>query len=144
MTFDGQLKVLWQNPNAVDLASPFLYFILIKDPDGSEYRYVGKARDESRLREYRRNMLKILARKERGKEQNYRAVHFALFTALREGWHFRFIPLENCSNCSKEEFNEFERRKTRDLKCNLNNARTWRVAYMEGLMVKHLLHESRT
>jgi hypothetical protein len=141
MPFDEQIKALWQNLKAVDLALPFLYFISIEDPDGSEYRYVGKARDESRLHEYRLNMLKICKGKERGKKQGYRAVHFALYTALREGWHFSFIPLENCS---KEKLNELERLRTLELRCNLNNARTWRVADMEGLMLKHLLRESRT
>lgn len=138
MTFDERLKALWHNPKAVDLALPFLYLISIEDLDGSEYRYVGKARSEDRLYEYRRNMLKICKRKERGKKQGYRAIHFALFTALREGWNFSFIPLENCSN---EKLNELERLRTLELRCNLNNAKTWRVAQMEGLMLKHLLRE---
>ena len=141
MSFEERINALWENPNAVDLASPFLYFVTIVDPDGDEFRYVGKARNKSRLHEYRCNMRKIAAGKERGKKQGYRAVHLALFTALRENWHVTFIALENCS---KEKLNEIEKLRTSELRCNLNNGKSWRVAQMEGLLLKQLLREGRT
>lgn len=140
MSFEERISALWENPNAVDLELPFLYFLTIVDPGGDEFRYVGKARNESRLHEYRRNMLKIAAGKERGAKQGYRAVHFALFTALRRNWDVTFIALENCSN---EQANEIEKLRTIELRCNLNNGRSWRVAQMEGLQLKQLLRETR-
>ncbi len=88
MSFDERVKALWLNPKAVDLNSPFLYFISTVDHDGYEYRYIGKAGREKRLREYRNNMLKIKAGRERGTTQNYRAVHLALFIAIDSGRHF--------------------------------------------------------
>ena len=141
MSFEERVNALWDNPNAVDLSSPFLYFVKIVDPDGNEFRYIGKARNKSRLHEYRRNMLKIAAGKERGAKQGYRAVHHALFTALRQNWPITFIALENCN---KERLNEIERLRTRELGCNLNNGKSWRVAELEGLLLKHLLREGRT
>lgn len=141
MRFEDLIENFWQDPNEVDLASPFLYFVSITDSDSDEYRYIGKARSESRLREYRRNMLKIRDGKERGKTQGYRGVHFSMFTALCNDWPISCIPFENCDN---EKLNELEQLRIHEFKCNLNNARTWRVAQMSSLTLKYLIREIRT
>lgn len=138
MLFDDRVNALWQNPHAVDLASPFLYFVSIIDQNGFEYRYIGKARNKRRLQEYCRNMRRIRAGVERGAKQGYRAVHLALFTALREGWQVEAIALENCDT---EELNELERLRTLERRCNLNNAKTWRIAELEGLQIRQLLRD---
>ena len=103
--FDKKLNNLWLNPNNVNLESCFIYFICVRSPEGLEYSYIGKARSESRLREYRRNMAKIRKGRERGLSQGYRGVHFFLYKALLEDWEIDFYPIENCS---KEELNDRE------------------------------------
>jgi hypothetical protein len=137
--FERRLSSLWRASGNVDLQSCFLYFICVTDPKGARYTYIGKARDQSRLNEYRNNMLKIRAGRERGKRQNYRAVHFAMYWALQNGWKIDFFPLENCS---KEQLNTLEGQRIRERQCNLNGARTWRVANMESLSLGDLLRPS--
>ncbi|RVT82407.1 hypothetical protein [Inhella crocodyli] len=139
--FEIKLKSLWRSKDGVDIERPFLYFISVKSSDGAVYTYVGKARDEARLHEYRRNMLKIHARRERGKSQNYRAVHFALYSALRNDWEIDFFPLENCE---KGQLNELERQRIRERCCNLNGARTWRVAQLDQVSLHGLVRTSAT
>ncbi|MGH8236958.1 MAG: hypothetical protein ACREXP_08020 [Steroidobacteraceae bacterium] len=68
------------------------------DDYGTVYKYVGKARDGSRLVEYRNNMLQIHSGRERGAGQNYRAVHFAIYKALASGWNLAAYPIENCED----------------------------------------------
>jgi hypothetical protein len=137
--FETKLKRLWRSVDGIDLERPFLYFISVKSSNGDLYTYVGKARDEARLHEYRRNMLKIHARRERGKSQNYRAVHFALYSALINGWEIDFFPLENIE---KSELNDLERQRIRERCCNLNGARTWRVAEIDQVSLNGLVHMS--
>jgi hypothetical protein len=59
------IMVEWDNRNNVDLGNQFIYMIRIQCPDG-ELRYIGRARNESRLREYQRNLTKIFEGKPRG------------------------------------------------------------------------------
>lgn len=139
--FELRLKTLWRTADGIDLGRPFLYFISVRSSEGVLYTYVGKARDETRLHEYRRNMLKIHSRRERGKSQNYRAVHFALYSALNNGWETNFFPLENCE---KGQLNELERQRIREHRCNLNGARTWRVGQMEQVSLPELVRTSAT
>lgn len=139
--FESRLRSLWRTSGNVDLQSCFLYFICITDHEGRRYAYIGKARDQSRLHEYRNNMLKIRAGRERGKRQNYRAVHFAMYSALLNGWEIDFFPIENCS---KAQLNTLEKQRIREHKCNLNGARTWRVANMGRLTLGALLKLSVT
>lgn len=139
ISLESKLDALWRSDGRVDLATCFLYFIRVTTPDGSRYTYIGKARDRSRLEEYCRNMLKIQAGKERGQRQNYRAVHFAMYSALQNGWDIEFYPLENCS---KEQANALEQRRILEYKCNLNGARTWRVANISKLSLADLVGTS--
>ena len=125
MNFEDRLETLWNNPKEIDIETSFLYFILITDNNGNKYEYIGKARNEKRLKEYKRNMKKISLGKERGKKQNYRAIHFVLFKALKENWNIEFYPLENCS---KNEINKREKERINKCNCNLNGARTWRIS----------------
>src|SRR5262245_43185647 len=101
---------IWTNPRGIDLGIRFLYFVGVSDAAGNSYRYVGKARNASRLSEYRNNMLKIQDGRERGATQNYRAVHFAMYQALTSGWHLDAYPLENCSD---DQVNTLERQRIR-------------------------------
>ena len=109
------------------------WLVCITDDQGTEYRYVGKARNRSRLNEYRNNMLKIKAGRERGKTQKYRAVHFVLYSALLNGWRIEFNPLKNCT---KEEAGQLETKEISDLDCNLNGRRGWRVSEMRSLSIE--------
>lgn len=136
MDFCDRLENLWSNPNQVNISECFLYLIAITDDHNQEYRYVGKARNASRLKEYKNNMLKIKAGKERGKAQGYRTVHFALYSALECGWRITFHPLENCA---QEKLNEFENKKITELQCNLNGGRTWRVSNITNLTLAGLV-----
>ncbi len=136
MSFNDRVESLWENPKKVNLLENFLYFITITDDQNIEYRYVGKARDGSRLKEYQNNMLKIEARKDRGKVQGYRTVHFALYNALKNDWDIKCHPLENCT---KEQVDELETRRIKELKCNLNGGKTWRISHMESLVITELM-----
>lgn len=136
MEFFDRLESLWGNPLQVNLAECFIYYISVTNEKHEEFRYVGKARNASRLNEYRNNMLKIKSRKERGKTQGYRAVHFALYSALEKGWHIEFYPLENCV---KENLNAVENKRIKELKCNLNGGKTWRISGMTELTLTGLV-----
>ncbi len=133
---EKHINRLWQNPRHIDLDSRFLYYISVSNGNGEEYRYVGIARNRSRLNEYRNNIRKIRAGEERGEKQGYRAVHFALYTAMIKGWEIQCYPLENCNG---ENPVKLERRRIAELDCNLNGARTWRVSQMPSLTIKALL-----
>lgn len=135
-SFDSRVESLWSNPRNVDLGSPFIYFIRVVDDHEVEFRYVGKARNLSRLREYQRNMLKIRSGRERGAKQNYRAVHLALYSALQNNWQIEFIALENAN---PETIDRVEAQRAADLNCNLNGGSTWRVANMSSLKVQDLV-----
>lgn len=127
---------IWTNPHEVDLSQPLLYRIELFLEDGTDYDYIGKARNISRLREYDRNMKKIRDGRERGKTQGYRAVHFALYQALENGWRVNCYPLENCSS---EQLNAREGQLISQYPCNLNDGKSWRVSDMAGITLESLL-----
>ena len=136
MPLEKRIDNLWENPKYIDLDSRFLYFISVCDHNGDEYRYVGKARNKGRLNEYRNYLKKIQAGEERGEKTGYRAVHFALYTALKNGWEIKCFPLENCTD---EDVDQLEKCRIAELHCNLNGARTWRVSQISTLTLKELL-----
>ncbi|UCB54996.1 MAG: hypothetical protein JSW45_00175 [Thiotrichales bacterium] len=133
---EKRINRLWENPRHIDLDSSFLYFISVSDGNGGDYRYVGRARNKSRLNEYRNYLKKIRDGEERGKKTGYRAVHFALYTAMINDWKIKCYPLENCNG---EDATRLEKRRIAELKCNLNGARTWRVSQMPSLTIEQLL-----
>ena len=134
--FEQRIETLWTNAREIDLSSPFVYYIRISQPGGTEYRYVGRARNLSRLKEYRRNMNKIVQGRPRGKRQRYRAIHFVMFTALMQGWEMDFFPYEACAY---ENLNSVEQRLKTKLKCNLNARGTWPVERVGSLNVENFL-----
>ncbi len=136
MSLEKRIDNLWENPKNIDLDSRFLYFISVSDHNGEEYRYVGKARNKGRLNEYRNYLKKIHAGEERGLKQGYRAVHFALYTALKNEWDIKCFPLENCIDV---DVDQVEKCRVAELNCNLNGARTWRVSQIPTLTLKDLL-----
>jgi len=136
MDFSERVENLWANPAQVNLSECFIYYIAVTNDKNEKFQYVGKARNSSRLNEYRNNMLKIRCGKERGKTQGYRAVHFALYSALENNWNIDFYPLENCT---KENLNEVENRRIREFQCNLNGGKTWRLSSMADLTLAKLL-----
>jgi len=136
MLLEKRIDNLWENPNNINLDSRFLYLISVCDHNGETYHYVGRARNKSRLNEYRNSLKKIQAGEERGQKQGYRAVHFALHTALNNGWEIKCFPLENCIN---EDIDQLEKSKITELSCNLNGAKTWRVSQISTLTLKDLL-----
>ena len=133
---EKRINRLWENPRHIDLDSRFLYFISVSDGNGGEYRYVGIARNRGRLNEYRNYLRKIRAGEERSEKQGYRAVHFALYTAMINGWKVKCYPLENCNGANAEQL---EKQRIAELNCNLNGARTWRLSQMPALTIKELL-----
>ena len=131
--FRSMLNSKWQNPNGINESLPFIYYIGIKDIEGGrEYRYVGKARDRERVEEYSKNMAKIARRQPRGKKQRYRAVHFALFTAIRQGWEIEMRPLTSLPG--KNDESELQKKHN----CNLNGMKTWPVEELSTLTIKDL------
>jgi len=118
------------------LSAPFVYYICVTDTNGRQYRYVGRARNEKRLNEYKKNMLKIRDCKPRGKKQKYRAVHFVIFEALGKGWQIEFYPVESCST---EELNGVEKKAIAKFRCNLNGAKTWAVEKISSLKIADLV-----
>lgn len=114
----------WTNPRSIDLSAPFVYYVRVVEPGVSEYRYIGKARNEARLREYVRNIEKISKGLRRGSKQQYRAVHLALAKACEFGWDYEMYPLESCTH---DELLVRERHHLAELRCNLNGARTWAI-----------------
>jgi hypothetical protein len=135
MSLAEDVQNMWENPHGVDLEQPLIYRIEVTCDQGNDYDYIGKARSGKRLAEYRRNMLKIEAHRERGKTQNYRAVHFALYQALIHGWPYRCFPLENAL---PEMLNTREQQLIAEYPCNLNNGRTWRVAQIDEIDLEDL------
>jgi hypothetical protein len=129
----------WRLLESVDASAGFIYVIRVIDDTGQEFRYAGKARSESRLKEYRSNMTKIFAGRPRGKKQGYRAVHLALAKALENGWQYDFVVVENAT---KTELLARETHFKNMLGCNLNGARTWHVSQYESLSVTDLLRNS--
>lgn len=140
MSLEKRIDNLWENPKNIDLDSRFLYFISVCDHNGEEYSYVGKARNKGRLNEYRNNLKKIHAGEERGEKLGYRAVHFALYTALKNGWEIRCFPLENFIDVDVDaDLEQLEKYRIAELNCNLNGARTWRVSQLSTLTLEDLL-----
>ena len=127
---------MWTNPKRINLDTPFVYYISITDDAGSEYRYIGKARHKGRLKEYKRNMVKIRDRRPRGRTQKYRAVHFLLYRAIENNWNINFYPLEACS---QNELAHVEKRLIEELGCNLNRGRTWRIEDLCTLKIEDVI-----
>lgn len=127
---------MWTNPNRVDLDSEFIYFICVQNDLGKQYRYIGRARNESRLREYSRNITRIRARTPRGKYQRYRAIHFALAKADELGWAYEFYPLENFAG---RDVNTREKELILENECNLNGASTWPIEAYDSSDLEELI-----
>ena len=127
---------MWTNPKRINLDSPFVYYISITDETGNEYRYIGKARHKGRLKEYKRNMVKIRDRRPRGQTQKYRAVHFLLYKAIENNWKINFYPLEACSH---SELSHVEKRLIAELGCNLNRGRTWPIEEICTLKIEDVV-----
>lgn len=131
--FRSILNSKWQNPKGINESLPFIYYIGIKDiKGGREYRYVGKARDRKRIEEYSKNMAKIARGQPRGKKQRYRAVHFVLYTAIRQGWEIEMRPLK--SSPGKNDESELQKKHN----CNLNGMKTWPVEELSTLTIEDL------
>jgi hypothetical protein len=127
---------IWSNPNNVDLDKPLIYRIEMWSEDGKYFDYIGKARDASRLKEYDRNMKKIHERRERGKTQKYRAVHYALSQAIREGWKCECYPMENCGT---DQLNFKEQQLICSYRCTLNGGKGWTVADIDSISIEALI-----
>ena len=130
---------MWTNPKGIDLDSPFVYYISITDDAGNGYRYVGKARHKGRLKEYKRNMVRIRDRRPRRStpgQEKWRAVHFVLYKAIKNNWKIEFYPFESCS---QSELNDVENRLKTELDCNLNDKCTWKIEDICTFTVDQLL-----
>ena len=131
--FRSILNSKWQNPKGINESLPFIYYIGIKDIEGGrEYRYVGKARDRMRIEEYSKNMAKIARGWPRGKKQRYRAVHFVLYKAIRQGWDIEMRPLK--ASPDKNDERELQTKHN----CNLNGMKTWPVEKLSALTIRDL------
>jgi hypothetical protein len=130
----------WCVSDEINTKSGFIYLVRVVDAEGNEYRYVGKAKNESRLHEYKNNMIKIAEGRRRAAKQRYRAVHFVLAKALEQGWRYEIAPIENAST---DQLLARERYHKQRLACNLNGARTWEVNQFTALSVHELLRQPR-
>jgi hypothetical protein len=131
----------WTNPREIDLARPYLYFIVVRSPV-EEYRYVGKGSSPSRMGAYARNVSRVLAGQTKrppvtrdGRPQSegnikYRYVHLVLAAAVRRGWTIEHYPLENCE---KSEQTKLEKLRIAELSCNLNDGFSWFVEDFDRL-----------
>jgi hypothetical protein len=140
---------IWSNPENINLSSPFIYHIRLVDSVGFEWRYIGKASTETRLKEYERNISKIVQGLPRRSlpsyrtptpqdlnNQRYRAVHFGLAKALELGWKYDFKPIHTVS---QESLNEQERHFQSVFKCNLNDGKTWVIEHYRELAIRDLI-----
>lgn len=124
--------ISWSNPQGFNPNAPFIYLIEVVSAAGNKYRYVGRARDCSRLREYEKNINRALASEtsrppimksgERQSDGNvkYRYVHLALVKAIREKWRIKVKAVENCP---KENLTAREKFYMDKYIHNLNNVR---------------------
>ena len=123
-------RLVWTNPNGIDLSKPYLYFFRTVDPGtATEYRYVGQSRrgGKRRLDDYVRNVDRIFRgqpRRTTPGQEKYRTVHLAMARACEFDWEYEFLPLENTRPDDLDR-SEYEKRQT--LSCNLNGGPTWRV-----------------
>ena len=138
-SFETRVEQLWSNPCQLPLTAPFVYYVCILDHSGKEYRYVGKARNQARLDEYKRNMRKIHEGRPRGAAQRYRAVHFALYAALQNNWEIGFCPLESCG---AGQLGYVARKYGEKLRCNLNGGRAWAIEELRELTLADLLGQN--
>ena len=118
---------MWTNPKCINLDTPFVYYISITDHAGNGYRYVGQAKQHwgrQRLGKYKTNLRRIRDRKPHASNTKYRAVHFALYKAIKNSWKIDFYPYESCS---QSELNHVENRLKIELDCNLNGGRMWKI-----------------
>jgi hypothetical protein len=131
----------WSNPHGIDLSKPYLYFIRVRNGK-TEYRYVGKGSDLSRMDAYANNVGRVLSGqtkrppvKRDGQPQSggnikFRYVHLVLAVAARHGWEIEHYPLENCT---KEHHTALERLRRRELACNMNGGASWFVEDFDKL-----------
>lgn len=135
-------SIAWTDPHGLIAAktAAFLYFVRVTDEQGVEYRYIGKTKNGlSRLREYQQNVAKIFAGRPRRTtpgQEKYRAVHFALAKACELGWRYEFFPIEGVE---LQMLTESEKLRVRELLCDLNNARSWRVEDFRTLTIRELI-----
>lgn len=139
-----KLTTVFTNPRRINVSDAFIYYIHIRDiAGGKEYRYVGKARNMDRIREYDRNMLRICRgepkrlRKD-NKDREYRTVHFVLYKAFREGWEVNAYPLTSCAGMDNPDKNAKERAFIEELRCNLNNSSTWCIEHLTDTTIESL------
>ena len=133
------LKSKWEEPHNIDLRAPFLYFIKVTSPT-TEYRYIGKASNASRITAYSRNVSRILDGqpsrpliKENGERQSdgnisYRYVHLVLATAVKNGWCIECRPF---LNCTKSDLSQMEQDYIKKHDCNMNEGEKWFVEDFE-------------
>jgi len=137
-------------PN-VSSKRPLIYLFQINSPE-REYRYVGKASNQSRFkREYQANIEKILVRKPRreshtkdGRPQTknnmtFRRIHLLLAIALEEGWKITQTAIENVP---REKLKARENELTRELNCDLNGQSKWAIEDYEQLKAELLARAS--
>ena len=145
--FDSKVEKLWTKQKGINESLPFIYYLSITDDAGKEYRYVGKARHYGRLREYKRNMRRIRDRKPRrttpGQEE-YRAVHFALYKAIENDWDINIYRIFPLKACSKDEFKAIETQFIHRLKSNLNKeyncqAGGWAIEDLNTLKIENFV-----
>ena len=124
---EAKIRAFQAKFNAIKTSPPFVYFFTISDDAGNVYRYVGRARRDTRLDDYRRNIDRIWKKNE---SREYRAIHFALWIALENNWDIQIRVLETCR--TKVEANRLKKHSIRELKPNLNysinrQARRWTI-----------------
>jgi len=126
----------WTSLEGVRLDSPFVYRIKVYSPDAGLLEYIGKARNEARLREYQNNLEKIRLGKPRGSNQRYRAVHLALYRALNGGWEYEITAIENADS---DNLSAREQHWINALKPVLNGAQTWAIESIRALEPEDLI-----
>ena len=136
--FDSKLEKL--STQLAIPATPAVYGWWFTAADGKEYRYVGETGRpyKSRRRDYITNMRLIRDGCRPRSDGKYRAVHFALYTALKEDWDI-FNPWWPCS--TKQEAEDLETRFIFQFKCNLNKkynclAKGWCIEDLDNLTME--------
>ena len=144
-----KLTTIFTNPRNINMSDSFLYYIQIRDiVCGNEYRYVGQARNMERIKEYDDNMGLIYKGQPKsiyeGQSKRYRAVHFVLYKALREGWEVNAHPLISCAGMDKCQANAKEKAFIKQLQCNLNDKHTpnklssWCIEHLTDTTIESL------
>lgn len=145
--FDSKVEKLWIKQKGINESLPFIYHFSIVDDNGKEYRYVGKAKNYDRLKQYKRNMRRIRDRKPRRTtpgQEKYRAVHFALYKAIENDWDINIYRIFPLKACSKDEFKAIETQFIHRLKSNLNKeyncqAGGWAIEDLNTLKIENFV-----